>query len=251
MLALLRGPMMCAADDGGSTFERLMAVYEQEFEKLASQHALPPLPGGERLAIGLGSLADCDTGGRVWNSAAVLCKWLSSADIRGRSVLELGCGTGAVGLYSAALGAQRVTLTDGGSAKLLALAAANARANSALWSGTGTEVGVLPHAWGEPAGDQPALCGHDWILASDVTYSARAHGALCSSLAAQLRLHSPGARVVIGHQQRHEPGDETETDERLLGFVAAAEANGLDVRTLCSETDRGGRRVCLLRVDLQ
>lgn len=232
--------------DDDSISERLMVVYDQEFQKLASQHALPPLPDGRRLTIGLGSLADCDSGGRVWSSAAVLCRWLASNKelVRGRSVLELGCGTGAVGLHAAALGAHRVTLTDGGSDALLALAASNVRANSALLGGTDA-VCVVPHPWGALA-EGRAFCGHDWILGSDVTYAIRAHDDLCRSIAAQLCVHSPGAQVIIAHQYRHEPGDEP--DERLDGFVAAAAANGMHVTTVLSETDQGGRRVCLLRV---
>ena len=87
---------------------------------------LPPLPDGRRLPLldegGLDEaeaeeheedaehLADLvsSTGARVWPCAAALCRWLAQhADAfkGGARVLELGSGTGAVGVYAAALGA--------------------------------------------------------------------------------------------------------------------------------------------------
>ena len=261
------------ADDIFSTDDLLLdakyeaASREQTFEKLAAPSALPPLPDGRRLTIGLGSLADCDTGGRVWSSASVLCKWLDGQGdtLQGRALLELGCGTGAVGLYAAALGAKRVTLTDGGSDTLLALAAANARTNRDLWYDTGAEVHVAGHKWGETppdvsSADGALFRGHDWIVGSDVTYAMHAHDALCRSLRDQLGQYSPGAFVVIGHQHRvasRGGGDGSATpmapDERLASFEAAAAAHGMSVATLLTENvdAEGLRRVSLLRVQQQ
>ena len=49
------------------------------------------------------------TGGTVWDAAVLLATWLADAgDVRGRRVLELGAGCGAVGLACAALGARHV-----------------------------------------------------------------------------------------------------------------------------------------------
>ena len=118
------------------------------FEKVV----LPPLPTGEHLIIEVmhgerhDEVSDCgdeeamwrriqryvamqdddedvvaaDIGGEVWPAAAAMCAWLANhtAEVQGRRVLELGSGTGACGLYAAALGASRVLLTDGGSAAL-------------------------------------------------------------------------------------------------------------------------------------
>merc|ERR1711971_289699 len=55
-----------------------------------------------------------DTGVVVWDAAIVLAKFLQTvqAQLKGRSVIELGSGTGAVGLSAAALGASPVLLTD-------------------------------------------------------------------------------------------------------------------------------------------
>ena len=103
---------------------------------------LPPLPSGQTLklvqeaegggasaaeiadASGVWSAEDASTwrriaeyvedeladtlsvGGRLWPSAAALCRWMrGEASLRGARVLELGCGTGACGLYAAHCGA--------------------------------------------------------------------------------------------------------------------------------------------------
>ena len=232
------------------------ACREDTFRRLASTSALPPLPSGDRLTINMGSLADCDTGGRVWSSARVLCGWLCEQRedaIHGRSVLELGCGTGAVGLYAAAIGARRVVLSDGGSSALLQLAAANTRANCALWDDDGTQVTVIRHRWGEPAASGPEMRGHNLVLGSDVTYAVEALAPLCDSLGSQLETLSPGARAVLAHQHRSGTrGDEIATDNRLQNFTVAAKARGLRVLPIRTVSlDHGGRLVSLLLVSLR
>ncbi|KDP45962.1 hypothetical protein JCGZ_11865 [Jatropha curcas] len=54
------------------------------------------------------------TGSWLWDSALVLSQWLvtSQLDFKGKSVLELGAGTGLPGLTAARLGASLVVLTD-------------------------------------------------------------------------------------------------------------------------------------------
>ena len=54
------------------------------------------------------------TGGKVWESAKVALEVLEEKSnlFRGKHVLELGCGTGLLGMACAVLGAERVVLTD-------------------------------------------------------------------------------------------------------------------------------------------
>lgn len=74
----------------------------------------------------LGSEIEC----KVWPSAIILGRWLWRHPrlVRGRCVLELGCGVAACGLVAAKCGAQTVALTDI-NATALALARQNAEAN--------------------------------------------------------------------------------------------------------------------------
>eukprot|EP00090_Calanus_glacialis_P006702 TRINITY_DN15233_c0_g1_i1.p1 TRINITY_DN15233_c0_g1~~TRINITY_DN15233_c0_g1_i1.p1 ORF type:complete len:215 (+),score=60.33 TRINITY_DN15233_c0_g1_i1:63-707(+) len=55
-----------------------------------------------------------DTGVVVWDAAIVLSKYLETIndDLANKSAIELGSGTGAVGLCAAALGCGKVVLTD-------------------------------------------------------------------------------------------------------------------------------------------
>ena len=50
----------------------------------------------------------------VWPAGLFMCDFLkrNSELVKGKRVLELGSGTGLVGLYAAKLGASHVTLTD-------------------------------------------------------------------------------------------------------------------------------------------
>ena len=104
----------------------------------------------------------------------MLARWLldERKTVQGARVLELGSGTGAVGLFAAGCGASSVLLTDG-DASLCSLAADNARDNAALMPDA--TVTTMRYRWG---GSVEALGGpFDLALASDLTYEPAAHGA--------------------------------------------------------------------------
>ena len=132
---------------------------------------------------------------------------------------------GACGLYAAALGAERVLLTDG-SESLLALLKANRDANTALLDantalGANTaprrgvavtsrdRVEIARLLWGAAA-DPPPAGPWQLILGSDLTY-AGAHAELAATLATLLLGAGEGAgapmppRVVLSHEHRKRP----------------------------------------------
>ena len=54
-----------------------------------------------------------DTGAVVWDDAVMLAKYLElRVDLKGKTVVELGAGTGFLGMVAASLGAVQVCVTD-------------------------------------------------------------------------------------------------------------------------------------------
>ncbi|XP_062974633.1 protein N-lysine methyltransferase METTL21A [Elgaria multicarinata webbii] len=102
----------------------------------------------------------------VWDAAVVLCTFLEveSIDLEGRLVIELGAGTGLVGIVAALLGAH-VTITDRKAA--LALLESNVQTN--LPAALQPRATVKELTWGQDlAGFSPG--GYDFILGADIVY---------------------------------------------------------------------------------
>jgi predicted nicotinamide N-methyase len=118
----------------------------------------------------------------LWPSARVLGARLAARDLRGRRVLELGCGLGVTGLVAAALGAS-VTATDW-APDALELLRRNAARN-------GLELADRRLDWfaaaaGGPLFSDPGLPpprdGWPLVLAADVLYEARIRMPLLATL---------------------------------------------------------------------
>ena len=191
---------------------------------------VPLLPNGARLSLGTLDFDDAGVGGRVWSSAPVLCEWLRDNLRPGDACLELGSGTGAVGLFAAGCGASRVVVSDGGPPALLVLLADNVRANNIR------VVDVAELRWDADAvlPDGP----FDWIFASDVTYDDDAHAPLADTLRALLvraqRDGEPAPRVIIA-EEHGAPLEAPATaglflDEAFEAFRAVAAERGLECR---------------------
>ena len=76
----------------------------------ASQETSPSLPAGHILALGSTNMLEGSTGCHVWPPGLWLAQWLLNHPeiVRGRRCVELGAGTGLVGIACAQLGASQV-----------------------------------------------------------------------------------------------------------------------------------------------
>mmetsp|Transcript_14264 Transcript_14264/g.47645 ORF Transcript_14264/g.47645 Transcript_14264/m.47645 type:complete len:579 (-) Transcript_14264:85-1821(-) len=115
-------PSMLAVFAGGSGPKRSSllsgALRQLQWRQLYTQSAVYPLPlaDGRVLEIQQKLCSEAQgfgTGGSVWAAAVVLIRYLEKHKACvGRTVLDLGAGTGCAGLAAAALGADFVALTD-------------------------------------------------------------------------------------------------------------------------------------------
>ena len=157
------------------------------------------------------------TGFRVWEAAPHLIEFLDTQRslVQNRSVLELGAGTGAVGLAAAAFGARQVVLSDADSTATLAgehgweerSRLATLADNVQLNGERAAAVSVEALRWGDEehiaalASRHPM--GFQTIVASDVLYSLRMYDALATTIRA---LSAADAVAVFSYPERH--GDE-------------------------------------------
>ncbi|XP_029942095.1 protein N-lysine methyltransferase METTL21A [Salarias fasciatus] len=102
----------------------------------------------------------------VWDAAVVMCMYmeLGKVELKGKKVIELGAGTGLVGIVAAILGAQ-VTITD----RLPALDLLSANVKSNLPADSPGSASVSELSWGEDLDRYPAG-GFDLILGADIVY---------------------------------------------------------------------------------
>lgn len=139
----------------------------------------------------------------VWDAAVVLCMFLEmgKVDLKGKRVIELGAGTGLVGIVAALLGAN-VTITDREPA--LEFLAANVRENIPPSQQGAVQVSEL--TWGENLHLYPTG-SFDLILGADIVYLEETFPALLQTLE---HLSSENTVVLLSCRIRYE------RDERFL-----------------------------------
>ncbi|XP_047438559.1 EEF1A lysine methyltransferase 3-like [Mugil cephalus] len=153
---------------------------------------------GEELKIRQVFGANLGVAAPVWEAALHLCRYFEeqSVELRGKRIIELGAGTGVVGILAARLGAE-VTLTD------LPLALpqleSNVSANMPPSGWPSAPPTVLPLSWGEDHTNFPS----DWdlVLCADIIYLPETYPLLVETLA---HLCSNGASVYLSSKMRKE-----------------------------------------------
>lgn len=200
---------------------------------------LPPLPSGRRLEITTATAVGI--GGRIWESASVLCNHLvASEDLEGKRVIELGSGTGAVGLFASGLGAHRCLLTDGHEG-MVDLIERNIERNDDVASPLGTTiVKAAQLQWGTQHAQLDDDDAFDVILGADLTYDDDAHDVLATTL--RTLLSTPDARAILAEEHgvprelesHSQNADALFADENLEHFLAACTRRGLQVLPLSS-----------------
>ena len=234
-LSAMRSVPPVARDSG--LFNIDLPAFPKGDDRLELLEGLEMLEDLDRQSAIDSSMSLLDVGGSVWPCAAILCTWLRSNQqlVRGASVLELGSGTGACGLYAAGLGASRVLLTDG-SEGLLQLIAANRERNERLLLNSSVAIAHLQ--WN----DVPPPAGPwDLVIGSDLTYGYEpgVHVALAATLIELLRGVGSPPRVLLAHQHRDRKPSEAvmcwdDRDETIRRFSEAAAAVGLAVEQVLS-----------------
>ncbi|OQR97059.1 hypothetical protein ACHHYP_12716 [Achlya hypogyna] len=134
-------------------------------------------------------------GGSLWTSGRLMVDYFSRHEparrqLAGARVLELGSGTGLVGLAVALMGPAHVALTDLAS-HVAALEANVARNADRIPAETTITVSALDWNAPPPTPDAPL----DWIVGTDIAYSPAFYAPLLATLQ---RLAGPNTRILVG-----------------------------------------------------
>lgn len=206
--------------------DQFMAVLsrslEREEQRIADKIGLP----GLHIHEAVDEESTEGTGTLIWSAGVRLSQHLvrnRAGELKGSRVLDLGAGTGIVGITAAALGAH-VMLTD--MRDVLPQAFENIQANAALIEASGGSATVQELDWNDPD-DEVLDQDYDWVFGSDVTYSEDALAPL-AKLLRQMVLTNETATVKLAHMHRSKDLDklmrETFHDEGL-------QLRPVDVRT--------------------
>ncbi len=220
-----------------------------------TEHGAPEFALGDvRVRQGrfLHTKADDHTGAVVWDDAVMTLRLLSEGTGEGAvfrapraapaRVLDLGCGTGFLGIALAAACGADVVVSD--QACMRSLAEANVEANSRAVAARGGRCRFLEHSWGEALGSELAQCApFDVILASGCVYHEEANPLLVASIK---RLSGPHTVVYVaidfrfdvsrrGSSVAEDGDDEQYVSPVIRGFLEHCERGGLRMIALDSQ----------------
>ncbi|KDO20798.1 hypothetical protein SPRG_13614 [Saprolegnia parasitica CBS 223.65] len=140
--------------------DALASVTDHPTKNVHVHDSLPPIALREL------SFMEAGFGWQTWGASLVLAHAIATdeVDVRGRRVLEVGCGTGLVGIVAALKGASEVVLTD-----FLPEVLQNARFNAEA-NGVRDVCCVAKLDWRSPVLEPDDAKRFDMILAADCCY---------------------------------------------------------------------------------
>ncbi|KAK0709539.1 hypothetical protein B0T26DRAFT_616924, partial [Lasiosphaeria miniovina] len=187
---------------------------------------------------------------RLWNGARVVSEHFEAhpAEVRGRSVLEIGAGAGLPSIVAAALGAERVVVTDYPDPDLVATMWKNIRGCPELVDddspdGVPRNIVADGHVWGadpapllahlssSPSNSTPK--GFDVLILADLLFRHSEHGSMLRTVESTLRRRRGSKAFVVFTSYR------PWLQHKDLAFFDLARARGFEVeRVLERKMDR-------------
>lgn len=161
--------------------------------------------------------------GKIWDSSYVLMEYLKKFGkhyIQDKRVVELGCGTGIVGLGIAALCPTLLILTD--FLDIVPLISANIQLNSCLQKNKelleiySSKCHALSHTWGENVDESIQSC--DVIIGSDIVYDPIGYEPLVKTISTILA-DDLDKTCILAHRKRHPE------DHKFFDFLTAYNLN--------------------------
>lgn len=216
-------PFEASGEDLG--FDLLQAdpiALEQQPDQGAGTVRITPLPTFPSLSKQLAVVQDAreGCGGHLWHAALALCRHLErwpDAQLAGRRVLELGAGTGLVGMYLARRGAE-VLLTD--LPVMQPVLERNVRHNFVV---PDRPPQTAVYSWGTPLAAGSPLGGRwDVVVAADCVYIEAAFEPLLASLL----LLAPDRSTVVLVSYQHRRKADTRFFRRLMRHFEAERSLG-------------------------
>ncbi|XP_055496021.1 EEF1A lysine methyltransferase 3-like [Leucoraja erinacea] len=186
-------PCDCAAKDGASD---PTVIFENKYEFC-----------GYNLKIARFINANLGFSAYVWEAGVALCRYFEkqNASFTGKTVIELGSGTGIVGILTTLLGGE-VTMTD----KPNTLKQIENNVSINIPSACRHRINVQALTWGEDHARFPT--NYDFILGSDIVYSSVSYPALVETLC---HLAQQGATIYLSSELRKMNGSPYFHDELL------------------------------------